>query len=157
MEMLKVTAGINMTYIPYKGGAPAIADLIARTDPVSDQRPAGRAAAHQQQAPESDRNHRGQSAQPGLPDTPTFAESGLARLRHLRMVRRVCARKNAERRADKFSREIARIVKLPDMSEKLSVQGAIPVGNSAAEFSAFVKHEMDIWGKVAQQVGLKPD
>ncbi len=58
---------------------------------------------------------------------------------------------------DKLSREIARIVNLPDMSEKLSVQGAIPVGNTPAEFSAFVKREMDTWGKVAQQVGLKPD
>jgi len=58
---------------------------------------------------------------------------------------------------NKLSREIARIVNLPDMSEKLSVQGAIPVGNTSAEFTAFVKKEMDTWGKVAQQVGLKPD
>jgi len=43
------------------------------------------------------------------------------------------------------------------MSEKLSVQGAIPVGNTSAEFTTFVKKEMDTWGKVAQQVGLKPD
>ena len=57
----------------------------------------------------------------------------------------------------KLSKEIARIINLPDMSEKLSVQGAIPVGNTPAEFSAFVKREMDTWGKVAQQVGLKPD
>jgi len=58
---------------------------------------------------------------------------------------------------NKLSREIARIVNLPEMSEKLSVQGAIPVGNTSAEFTAFVKKEMDTWGKVAQQVGLKPD
>ena len=43
------------------------------------------------------------------------------------------------------------------MSEKLSVQGAIPVGNTSDEFAAFVKREMGVWGKVAQQVGLKPD
>ena len=48
-------------------------------------------------------------------------------------------------------------IKLPDMSEKLSAQGAIPVGNTPEEFANFVKHEMSVWGKVAQQVGLKPD
>jgi tripartite-type tricarboxylate transporter receptor subunit TctC len=43
------------------------------------------------------------------------------------------------------------------MSEKLSVRGAIPVGNTPEEFAGFVKREMATWGKVAQQVGLKPD
>ena len=53
--------------------------------------------------------------------------------------------------------EIARIIQLPEMSDKLAVQGAIPVGNSADEFARFVKSEMDQWGKIAQKIGLKPD
>jgi tripartite-type tricarboxylate transporter receptor subunit TctC len=57
----------------------------------------------------------------------------------------------------KLSGEIARIIQLPEMSEKLAVQGAIPVGNSADEFARFVKGEMDQWGKIAQKIGLKPD
>ncbi|HEY0337915.1 MAG TPA: tripartite tricarboxylate transporter substrate-binding protein, partial [Burkholderiales bacterium] len=57
----------------------------------------------------------------------------------------------------KLSNEIARIIQLPEMSEKLAVQGAIPVGNSADEFARFVKGEMDQWGKIAQKIGLKPD
>ena len=43
------------------------------------------------------------------------------------------------------------------MSEKLAAQGAIPVGNSAEEFDAFVKREMNTWGRIAQKIGLKPD
>ena len=57
----------------------------------------------------------------------------------------------------KLSGEIARIIRLPEMSEKLAVQGAIPVGNSAEEFAAFVTAEMNQWGKLAQKIGLKPD
>ncbi len=43
------------------------------------------------------------------------------------------------------------------MSEKLAAQGAIPGGSTSAEFASFVTREMSVWGKVAQQVGLKPD
>jgi tripartite-type tricarboxylate transporter receptor subunit TctC len=57
----------------------------------------------------------------------------------------------------KLSGEIARIIRLPEMSDKLAAQGAIPVGNSADEFARFVKSEMDQWGKVVQKIGLKPD
>jgi tripartite-type tricarboxylate transporter receptor subunit TctC len=57
----------------------------------------------------------------------------------------------------KLSNEIARIIQLPEMREKLAVQGAIPVGNSADEFARFVKGEMNQWGKIAQKIGLKPD
>ena len=57
----------------------------------------------------------------------------------------------------KLSRELARIIKLPEMSERLASQGALPVGNTSEEFAAFVRKEMDTWGKVAQKVGLKPD
>ena len=53
----------------------------------------------------------------------------------------------------KLSQEIARIIQLPDMSEKLALQGAIPVGNTAEEFARFVKGEMDQWGKLAQKIG----
>ena len=62
-----------------------------------------------------------------------------------------------------FSQDMTRLVRQEirlartEMSEKLAVQGAIPVGNSAEEFARFVKSEMDQWGKLAQKIGLKPD
>ena len=109
MEMLKLTAGINIQHVPYEGGAPAIAES-------------------------------------GVPGFDTYEWYGV--FAPGKLPKDVLA---------KLSREIARIIKLPDMSEKLSAQGAIPVGNTSDEFAAFVKREMDTWGKVAQQVGLKPD
>ena len=57
----------------------------------------------------------------------------------------------------KLSQEIARIIKLPEISERLAIQGALPVGNTAEEFASFVKSEMDLWGKLAQKIGLKAD
>ena len=44
-----------------------------------------------------------------------------------------------------------------DVAEKLSAQGAIPVGNTSSEFTRFVKAEMELWGNLARKIGLKPD
>ena len=156
MEMLKLTAGVSITHIPYKGGTPAIADLIGGQIQFLISGPPG-VLPHIKSGRLKAIATTAAKRSPGLPDTPTFAESGLTGFDTYewygvfgpgRMPKDVLA---------KLSREIARIIKLPDMSEKLSVQGAIPVGNTSDEFANFVRHEMGVWGKVAQQVGLKPD
>jgi tripartite-type tricarboxylate transporter receptor subunit TctC len=156
MEMLKITAGINMTHIPYKGGAPAIADLIAGQIQFLISGPPG-VLPHINSKRLKAIATTAAKRSPGLPDTPTFAESGLPGFDTYEWYGVFAPGNMPKDVLAKLSREIARIVNLPDMSEKLSVQGAIPVGNTPAEFSAFVKREMDTWGKVAQQVGLKPD
>jgi len=156
MEMLKLTAGINITHIPYKGGAPAIADLIAGQIQFLISGPPG-VLPHIQSGRLKAIATTAAKRSPGLPDTPTFAESGLPGFDTYEWYG-VFAPAGVPRDVlAKLSGEIARIIKLPDMSEKLSAQGAIPVGNSPREFDAFVKREMGVWGKVAQQVGLKPD
>ena len=156
MEMLKLTAGINMTHIPYKGGAPAIADLIAGQIQFLISGPPG-VLQHINSKRLKAIATTAAKRSPGLPDTPTFAESGLPGFDTFEWYGVFAPGKLPQDVLAKLSQEIARIIKLPDMSEKLSVQGAIPVGNTSAEFAAFVKREMDTWGKVAQQVGLKPD
>ena len=156
MEMLKLTAQINMTHIPYKGGAPAIADLIAGQIQFLISGPPG-VLPHIRSGRLKAIATTAAKRSPGLPDTPTFAESALPGFDTYEWYGVFAPGKMPKDVLEKLSREIVRIVNLPDMSEKLSVQGAIPVGNTPAEFSAFVRREMDTWGKVAQQVGLKPD
>jgi len=156
MEMLKLTAGINITHIPYKGGAPAIADLIGNQIQFLISGPPG-VLPHINSKRLKAIATTAAKRSPGLPDTPTFAESGLPGFDTYEWYGVFAPGNMPKDVLNKLSREIARIVNLPDMSEKLSVQGAIPVGNTPVEFAAFVKREMDTWGKVAQQVGLKPD
>jgi len=156
MEMLKLTAGINIQHVPYKGGAPAIADLIAGQVQFLISGPPG-VLAHINSGRLKAIATTAAKRSPGLPNTPTFAESGLPGFDTYEWYGVFAPGKLPKDVLAKLSREIARIIKLPDMSEKLSVQGAIPVGNTSDEFAAFVKKEMNTWGKVAQQVGLKPD
>ena len=156
MEMLKLTAGVSITHIPYKGGTPAIADLIGGQIQFLISGPPG-VLPHIKSGRLKAIATTAAKRSPGLPDTPTFAESGLTGFDTYEWYGVFAPGRMPKDVLAKLSREIARIIKLPDMSEKLSVQGAIPVGNTSAEFAAFVKREMDTWGKVAQQVGLKPD
>ena len=156
MEMLKVTAGISITHIPYKGGAPAIADLIAGQIQFLISGPPG-VLPHIKSGRLKAIATTAAKRSPGLPDTPTFAESGLTGFDTYEWYGVFAPGNLPKDVLAKLSREIARIIKLPDVSEKLAAQGAIPVGNTSDEFAIFVKHEMSVWGKVAQQVGLKPD
>lgn len=156
MELLNLAAGIKITHIPYKGGAPAMIDLmggriqfmISGPPGVLPHIKAGRLKAIATTAAKRS---------PGLPETPTFAESGVPGFDTYEWYGVFAPGRVPRPVLVKLSQEIGRIIQLPEMSDKLAVQGAIPVGNSADDFATFVKREMDQWGKLAQKIGLKPD
>ncbi len=156
MEMLKLTAGVEIQHVPYKSGAPAIADLIGGQVQFLISGPPG-VLPHIKSGRLKAIATTAAKRSPGLPDTPTFAESGLLGFDTYEWYGVFAPGKLPKDVLAKLSREIARIIKLPEISEKLSLQGAIPVGGTSEEFDAFIRKEMDTWGKVAQQVGLKAD
>jgi tripartite-type tricarboxylate transporter receptor subunit TctC len=156
MELLNLQAGINITHIPYKGGAPAIIDLIGGRIQFMISGPPG-VLPHIRAGRLKPIATTAAKRSPGLPDVPTFAESGLPGFDTYEWYGVFAPGRMPKAVLTKLSNEIARIIQLPEMSEKLAVQGAIPVGNSADEFARFVKGEMDQWGKIAQKIGLKPD
>jgi tripartite-type tricarboxylate transporter receptor subunit TctC len=156
MELLKSRLNLNIQHVPYKGGAPAITDMIAGQIQFLISGPPGvlphiNAGRLRAVATTSARRS------PGLPNTPTFIESGVPDFDTSEWYG-VFAPSGLPRPVlDRLAREIARIVKLSDVSEKLSAQGAIPVGSGADEFARFVKAEMNLWGNLARKIGLKPD
>ncbi len=156
VEMLKVMAGIDVTYIPYKGGAPAIADLIAGQIQLLISGPPG-VLQHIKTGRLKAIATTAAKRSPGMPDTPTFAESGLPKYDTYEWYGVFAPARIPKDVLDRLGREVARIVKSPDLAERLGAQGAIPVGDTPAEFDAFIRREMQVWGKIAKQVGLKPN
>jgi tripartite-type tricarboxylate transporter receptor subunit TctC len=156
MELLKLQAGIDIIHIPYKGGAPAIIDLVGGRVQFLISGPPG-VLPHIKAGRLKPIAVTAAKRSPGLPDTPTFQESGMPGFDTYEWYGVFGPGNLPKPVLAKLSQEIARIVKLPEMSERLASQGALPIGNTSEEFAAFVKKEMATWGKVAQKVGLKPD
>ena len=156
MELLKLNMGLNIQHVPYKGGAPAITDMIAGQIQFLISGPPG-VLAHINAGRLKAIATTSAKRSPGLPNVPTFMEAGVPNFDTSEWYG-VFAPANVPKPVlNKLAGEIARIVKMPDVAEKLSAQGAIPVGSSAEEFSRFVKAEMELWGNVARKIGLKPD
>ncbi len=156
MELLKLQAGIDIVHIPYKGGAPAIIDLVGGRVQFLISGPPG-VLPHIKAGRLKPIAVTAAKRSPGLPDTPTFQESGMPGFDTYEWYGVFAPGNLPKPILARLSQEISRIIKLPEMSERLASQGALPVGNSSDEFAAFVKREMATWGKVAQKVGLRPD
>ncbi|MBI4191893.1 MAG: tripartite tricarboxylate transporter substrate binding protein [Betaproteobacteria bacterium] len=154
-ELFKLTAGISMTHIPYKGQAPAMIDLLGGHLDLMFSSPSitlpfarsGRIRALAVTGPK-------RSAL--LPLVPTVAESGFpgfafngwfGLLAPAGAPTEIVARLNAE---------VVRILTLPDVKESIEANGVDPVGNNTPEeFAAYINAECIKWGKAVKVSGVK--
>ena len=155
-EQLKQIAGIQMTHVPYKGAALAVADLIAGHLPVTSttlttaatQIKAGKARALAVSSTQR---------VPDFPEVPTFRELGYPELTATiwfslsgpaGMPADIVSRLNAE---------VRRVLRLPDVRERLRPEGIEPGDLDPKEFTAFVAAEVARWAPVVRAAGLKVD
>lgn len=85
---------------------------------------------------------------PGLPDVPTIAEAGVPGFEATAWIGLFAPAATPPAIINKLNREIARILKLPDIRERLAAQGAEPVGNTPQEFAVMIRAEIPKWKKV---------
>jgi tripartite-type tricarboxylate transporter receptor subunit TctC len=92
---------------------------------------------------------------PAMPDLPTIAET-LPGFEQVVWHGIMLPAKTPKPLADKITKEIIRIVKLPDIQERLSSQGLDAVGSSPEEVVKLIKHEIALYAKLVKQIGFKP-
>ena len=145
-EMFRLRAGVSLALVPYKGGAPALVELLAGQDDMAFINlptllqfiKAGRlraiavADAHRCEV---------------LPDVPTLNEAGLPGLiaSPSATPREIIARLNTE---------VVKIMRSAEMKQYLASQGANPLWSTPEEARAFIRDEIAKWAKVAREAGI---
>ena len=153
MELLKSRVGVDLVHVPYKGSAPALADLVAGQVPVMFDNVlasyqhirSGRIAALAV-------GTRERLAQ--LPDVPTFVESGLAGFEAYTWTALVAPAGTPGAVIERLASETAKALADPAMAERLAAQGAIPRSSTPAELAAFTGQEIAKWSGVIRAAGV---
>ena len=159
MEMFKSTAGIDLMHVPFKGGPPALTALIAGDVQVMFETGPG-AMPHVKTGRLKAIAVGSLKRSAAAPDVPTVAESGGPEFRNFESVAWIAISAPAgtpQPIVNKLNAEIVKIVNMPDIRERFLVLGAEPVGNTPAEFAAYLKSEIAKWGKVIKESGAKVD
>ena len=155
-EMFKTMAGVDMQHIPYKGSPPALQDVmggqVAMTfDNITTAWPLAKSGKLRALAVTT------ATRSAIAPDVPTLAESGLPGFEVGSWQGVFAPAGTPPEIVKRLNTEIVKILKLPDVSEKLVGLGAQPVGNSSEEFSVLVKAEVVKWADVVKKSGAKVD
>jgi tripartite-type tricarboxylate transporter receptor subunit TctC len=155
-ELFNSMAGVKMVHVPYKGAAPALADLLggqvqvmfSTMPPALPHVSAGRlralAVASLKRSP----------AAPGLPTIDEAALPGFeATTWHGVMVPAATPSAVVAR----LHGDIVAVLRMPDVAERLSSQGAEAIGSTPQEFASYIKTETAKWAKVIRESGAKAE
>jgi tripartite-type tricarboxylate transporter receptor subunit TctC len=153
-ELFKTMTGVDMLHIPYKGSAPAVADLVGgQVQLMFDNLP----SSIQQVKAGKLRGIAVTTARrsPAMPDLPTIAESGLPGYEASSWFGMHAPAKTSKDIVNKLYQTVSRSLRTPEMIERLTSQGADPVGNTPEQFTEFVRDEIVKWAKVVKASGAK--
>jgi tripartite-type tricarboxylate transporter receptor subunit TctC len=154
-EMFQRAAGISMIHVPYKGIPPAVTDVLGGrvtmlfTTTLS-------AAPHIKAGKLRAVAITSAKRQSSMPDVPTVGET-LPGYRAEAFQGMVAPAGVPQAIVNKLSAEVARIVRLPEVTQRFQLDGAEAVGSTPREFAAFLKAEMQKWSKVIRDAGIKPE
>jgi tripartite-type tricarboxylate transporter receptor subunit TctC len=152
-ELFKLTFGLDFALAPFPGGGPSIQSVVAGHTPICIQAippamelvRAGKLRALGLTA---------LTRSPALPDVPTFDELGVKNQESETMQGVLVPAGTPKPIIDLLQSEIARIVRLPDVNDKLLAQGLEASGMSTAEFAAYIKADIAKWKKVISEAKI---
>ena len=155
-ELFKSVTATDIVHIPFKGIAPATVSLIAgevdvmmnTTPPALPQVRAGRLRAIAMAS---------LKRTTVAPDVPTLVESGLPGFEAGVWYGMMGPAALPPEIVTRLHQELARIVRLPEVRERLAVEGVEPVGNTPAEFAAYLKMEMAKYAAIAQKARIRAE
>jgi tripartite-type tricarboxylate transporter receptor subunit TctC len=156
MELLAYLTGTRFVHVPYRGGAPALNDVLGGHVPLSVLS-VFQALPHLQSKAVRPLAVTSAKATDVLPGVPSLAEVGVNDYEAELWYAVIAPSSLPPTLAAKINAAIVRIIKSPAMQAHLAAQGARPVGSTPAELTTFLKAESDKWARVIQDANIKAD
>ncbi|MBL6457344.1 tripartite tricarboxylate transporter substrate binding protein [Belnapia sp. T6] len=155
-EMFKLSAGIEIAHVPYRGSSPALADLLAGSidllfeypNPGFEMVRAGKIRPLAVAAPQRLEE---------LPDTPTMAEQGVPDVEAVTWFSLFGPRGLPSAVSDRLEREVASILAGEELREFLRIQGGLPLALRGEAFRDFLASEVTKWRHFAERTGFRID
>jgi tripartite-type tricarboxylate transporter receptor subunit TctC len=154
--LLSSMAGIELTHIPYKGGAPAMADVIGGQVHMLFSTII-QSHAHIASGRLRPLAVTTLSRSRALPQLPTLNELGVKGYEVAGWYGVMAPAATPPAVLDKINKAMVKILKTPDMAERLAVDGSEPVGGSAVEFGEHIKKEVSKWRHLIKELGIKSE
>jgi tripartite-type tricarboxylate transporter receptor subunit TctC len=155
-ELLKVTAKIDITAVPYKGGAPALNDLLGGHIPLSFNNLPETFAMFRSGAVRPLAVTTAQRS-PLVPDVPTFDEAGVKGYDTGVWWALLAPAGLPDELKAKLNRDAADAMKSPAVKERFQTLGAVPVGSTLEEVAAVIHADYDKWGPIIKAAGIVPE
>ncbi len=152
-ELFKLQLKLDMTTVPFPGAGPAIQSTLGGHTPIAF-------TALPPTAPNVQDGKliglaiTGDKRSTALPNVPTMKESGIEWKESATIQGILLPAGTPKEIVEFLNREIAKVMALPDVQQKCAALGFVVVANTPAEFSTYIKAEVERWGKVIQDAKI---
>jgi len=153
-EQFRLSLGLDLVHVPFNGGGPAIASVVAGHTPIGFNSPT--ASVEQIKAGKVRAlGVTGERRSQSMPEVPTIAEGGYPDIKGDSWVGVLVPAGTPKDIVALLNREIVKILALPDLKERLVTLGCDAIASTPEEFAQRIKSEIEIWGKVIRAANIK--
>jgi len=154
MEMFKSAAGINLVHVPYKGPAPAVADLLAGNVQLAFLVP-GNVLPHLASGKLKVLASSGRTRFRATPQTPTMIELGYPDFEAIAWIGFLAPGATPKPVIERYHRELVRILNIPEVNKRLTDIQFDVVASTPEQFAEYIRWETPRWAAVIKQTGAK--
>jgi tripartite-type tricarboxylate transporter receptor subunit TctC len=154
-ELFKSTVGIDLVHVPFNGAAPAIISTIGGHTPIAFVALPS-AAANIKDGTLRALAVTSSKRSVAFPDVPTMAEAGISDQESAFIEGILFPAGTPKEIIELWYREVARIVELPDVKERLTAMSFEPVASTPEEFGTWIKTEIPRWAKIIRNANINP-
>jgi tripartite-type tricarboxylate transporter receptor subunit TctC len=154
-EQFRLSLGLDLVHVPFSGGAPSVASVIAGHTPIGFTSPTA-AAPQIKDGKLRALAVTGHTRSQTLPNVETMTEAGFSDIKGDSWVGLLFPAGTPKELVNLLNQEVVAILALPDMRERLATLGNDPVASTPEEFAQQIKNEIQMWGDVIRRANIKP-